>query len=97
VQVRVAAERLQCGEEVELPMTRRDIADYLGLTFETVSRTLSQLEQRSVIARLDCNRIALSNRTVLKQVSDGYCARPSGAEDERCAIRPAAMDTEPRV
>ncbi|WP_241767791.1 Crp/Fnr family transcriptional regulator [Tanticharoenia sakaeratensis] len=33
-----------------LPMTRADIADYLGLTIETVSRTLSQLGRDQVIA-----------------------------------------------
>jgi len=34
---------------VSLPMTRADIADYLGITNETVSRCLSKLKSRSVI------------------------------------------------
>lgn len=37
------------GEAVALAMTRQDIADYLGLTIETVSRTFSQLERDAVI------------------------------------------------
>jgi CRP/FNR family transcriptional regulator len=37
------------AEEVPLPMGRQDIADYLGLTIETVSRTLTKLERDGVI------------------------------------------------
>jgi CRP/FNR family nitrogen fixation transcriptional regulator len=45
-----AAQRSRDGRTISLAMTRQDIADYLGLTIETVSRTLSQLERDEVIA-----------------------------------------------
>ena len=37
--------------KLQLPMSRSDIADYLGLTIETVSRSFSQLERDGLIAR----------------------------------------------
>ena len=37
------------SETVPLPMRRQDIADFLGLKLETVSRTLAKLEHRKVI------------------------------------------------
>jgi len=43
-------ERGHSESEIPLHMTRRDIADYLGLTVETVSRTLSRLEAESAIS-----------------------------------------------
>ena len=43
------AERSPDGDHVELPMSRTDIADYLGLTIETVSRSLTQLEREGII------------------------------------------------
>jgi CRP/FNR family transcriptional regulator, nitrogen fixation regulation protein len=43
------ADRASNGNSVELPMSRQDIADYLGLTIETVSRTLTTLENAAAI------------------------------------------------
>ncbi len=53
------------GNQVELPMSRQDIADYLGLTIETVSRTLSDLESAAAIELPSSRRIVLRNRAAL--------------------------------
>lgn len=42
--------RLTAAGIMSLPMNRRDIADYLGLTLETVSRALSQLRDRDILS-----------------------------------------------
>jgi CRP/FNR family nitrogen fixation transcriptional regulator len=65
------ADRIQSRDEVELPMCRQDIADYLGLTIESISRTFTQLENRSVIALPRATRIVLRNRTALKRLAAG--------------------------
>ena len=45
--------RMIAGQSVSLPMTRRDIGDYLGLTIESVSRALSKLRAAGVLKFLD--------------------------------------------
>jgi CRP/FNR family transcriptional regulator, nitrogen fixation regulation protein len=57
--------RLSSGDEIKLPMSRQDIADYLGLTIETVSRALTQLENASAIALPSARHIVLCNRKAL--------------------------------
>ena len=63
------AKRAPAGNEIDLPMSRQDIADYLGLTIETVSRTLTQLENSSAIAVPSSRRIVLRNRAALTRMN----------------------------
>jgi CRP/FNR family nitrogen fixation transcriptional regulator len=63
------AARTPGASEVDLPMSRQDIADYLGLTIETVSRTLTQLENAATIAVPSSRRIVLRNRGALSRLN----------------------------
>jgi CRP/FNR family transcriptional regulator, nitrogen fixation regulation protein len=55
---------------IALPMTRRDIADYLGLTIETVSRELSRLRDQGVLGFSKTQReIVLRNRERLRELN----------------------------
>lgn len=61
------AQRLCKSDHVELPMPRNDIADHLGLTIETVSRTLSEFARSGLIALAAGSRsISLVDRIGLK-------------------------------
>jgi CRP/FNR family transcriptional regulator len=59
------------AEAVAIPMTRSDIADYLGLTIGTVSRTLTKLIRQGVIALPTANRIEIRNRDDLEELAAG--------------------------
>ena len=63
------ASRAPAGNTVELPMSRQDIADYLGLTIETVSRTLTQLENSAAISVPSSRRIVLRNQAALTRLN----------------------------
>jgi len=63
------SERLATTDAMELPMSRQDIADYLGLTIETVSRTMSQLVADSSIGLPSSRRIVLRNSAALRQLN----------------------------
>ena len=54
--------RLAKAGMMALPMCRRDIGDYLGLTLETVSRTLSQLSDQGILVFSSARQIVLHNR-----------------------------------
>ena len=48
-----------------LPMTRNDIADYLGLTLETVSRVLSRLGRAGIVSVAGYSRLQRREITIL--------------------------------
>lgn len=62
------AERVGAHEELDVPMSRQDMADYLGLTIETVSRTLTQLQADGVIALPSTRHIVLKDRAALERL-----------------------------
>jgi CRP/FNR family transcriptional regulator len=56
---------------VHLPMTRSEIADYLGLTIETVSRVFTRLKTQGVIRLLSLAELRIEDPGVLKALSEG--------------------------
>lgn len=54
--------------EVDIPMTRQDIADFLGLAIETVSRTFTELRLKGVIEMDDPHRLLVLQREALASV-----------------------------
>jgi CRP/FNR family nitrogen fixation transcriptional regulator len=60
--------RLAVAGMMALPMCRRDIGDYLGLTLETVSRALSQLHTQGVLGFSGARQIQLRNRNRLRNM-----------------------------
>ena len=63
-------DRREAGRAVDLPMSRTDIADYLGLTIETVCRVLSAFKRDGVIAIPTAHRIELRDRAALAAIGE---------------------------
>jgi CRP/FNR family nitrogen fixation transcriptional regulator len=61
----------RCGGKgmIDLPMSRRDVADYLGLTLETVSRAISQMRASGLLRLTNARHVEL-NRTRLQNAMD---------------------------
>jgi len=66
-----AVRRGQKDNPVHVPMSRADIADFLGLTTETVSRTFTQLKAAGLIRLLEGGKVQLVNKTALYDMAEG--------------------------
>jgi len=58
-------------EIVDLPMSRTDIADHLGLSTETVSRTFTGLARRGLLSLPNAQTVVISDRETLQDVGAG--------------------------
>jgi CRP/FNR family transcriptional regulator len=56
---------------LELPMSRTDIADYLGLTIETVSRTLTGFKKVGIISMIENGQILIESRAEMEKAAGG--------------------------
>jgi CRP/FNR family transcriptional regulator, anaerobic regulatory protein len=68
----IAEQRKRIGWQnnpISLPMTRQDIADYLGLTIETVSREISKLKTLNIIKILSSKQIYINDFDKLSKLS----------------------------
>jgi CRP/FNR family transcriptional regulator len=62
--------------QFRLPMTRVDIADYLGLTIETVSRTLTRLRAERLIDIVSPSAIMICDPSALESLAGGLPSSP---------------------
>ena len=65
-----AARKTGAKRNLHLPLCRADIADYLGLTIETVSRTLTRLRQAGIISLPTPQMVVLLKRDELERIGD---------------------------
>jgi len=63
------AKRAPGASTIQLAMSRQDIADYLGLTIETISRTLTLFEKSAAIALPTSRQIEIRNRAALTRLN----------------------------
>jgi CRP/FNR family transcriptional regulator len=73
-------------DHIVLPMSRLDMADYLGLTAETVSRTMTSLCRRGLIRTVRRGGVALRKRAALGEIADGAA---EAAVSRRALVRRA--------
>jgi CRP-like cAMP-binding protein len=63
------ARRYGDDDVIDLPMPRHDIADYLGLTLETVSRMFAELKEAGIVRLESARRVHLVDMAKLKAMA----------------------------
>lgn len=60
---------LSCGDRLELPMSRQDIADHLGLTIETISRMVTVLRSEGLLLVPNTHQLELRDLAALRALA----------------------------
>lgn len=63
--------KTRSNAHLTLPMNRQDIADYLGLTIESVCRSISELKRQDIISLPGTHQLILKNLDVLHALAEG--------------------------
>jgi CRP-like cAMP-binding protein len=58
-----------CGDRLDLPMSRQDIADHLGLTIETISRTITGLRSTGAVLVPNTHQVVLRDMAALRTLA----------------------------
>ena len=58
-----------CGDRLDLPMSRQDIADHLGLTVETISRTITGLRNTGAVLVPNTHQVVLRDMAALRNLA----------------------------
>lgn len=88
--------RLGTREGLVVPMSRYDIADHLGLTIATVSRSIGEFARRRLIELRTPQRLRVLDRPALERMAGGG-ADPDPFEGEECAERVFMFDAPART
>jgi CRP/FNR family nitrogen fixation transcriptional regulator len=83
--------RLPSTAAIGLPMTRRDIADYLGLAVETVSRAITNFEDEGLVTRSKAREIGVQGRSKLHKIDSDFvvCSRGAKGSPRERSVVPA--------
>lgn len=90
------AQRFSTNKPFVLPMSRSDIADYLGLTIHTVSRTLSEFVRRNLISLDGPQSIMIKNLPELRKLANGDDELDLKLPDMPTRINVTNIDFTPR-
>ncbi len=63
---------VEANAPIPVPMSRGDVADYLGLTVETVSRTLGKLKRDGLITISSAHQIQVVDAEALAEIAEGF-------------------------
>jgi CRP/FNR family transcriptional regulator len=80
------------GGGIEMPLSRKDIADYLGLNADTVSRIMSQLRSAGILGRCDRNRAVIRDFGALAALSPAARSLSEIHRDRRGEMLPSKRD-----